>query len=99
MKALRASVKPNPEARQLLKEAETRLRYILRVIEQSDAAHVDKAELLLSLGNLPAANVEASLIFDAATRTALYERTQIGADEDDADRLAAAAALGREVLQ
>ena len=98
MRELRASVKHHPESKKLLATVETRLRHILKVLEQWDAFHAEQAEKLIALGNLPAANVEVTLIFDPDLRAALYPRCYIG-DEDDAERLADAVALDRLVLE
>ncbi len=98
LRDLRASVKHTPEAKRLLAVAEARLRYILKVLEQWDDLHAEQAEKFIALGNLPAANVETTLIFNPELRAALYPRCYIGGPEDDS-RLADAVALDRLVLE
>ena len=98
MRELRASVKHHPESKRLLAVVETRLRYVLHVLEQWDDLHAEQAEKLIALGNLPAANVEVTLIFDPDLRAALYPRCYIGGEEDS-ERLADAVALDRLVLE
>ncbi len=98
MRELRASVKHHPESKRLLVVAEARLRHILKVLEQWDELHAEQAEKLIALGNLPAANVEVTLIFDPELRAALYPRCYIGGEEDS-ERLADTVALDRLVLE
>lgn len=97
-KTLRADVRQIPTAKRDLEKLETRLRYVLRVCEQWDSAHVARARFLLSLGNIPAANTHASLIFDAETRQDLLRQCFVGFDLDTNDRTAENAELDREVL-
>jgi hypothetical protein len=97
MKELRASVK-GTRAELPLGRAEKRLRYVLSIVESWDKYHVNKAELLISLGMFDAANSEATLIFDANTREALYWRAPVSKDHGAAERLAEIAEMDREVL-
>lgn len=99
MKELRASIKPYPQARQALERAERRLRYVLRVVEAWDESHAERAELLLRLGNVPAANTAAWLVFDSELRESLLQRAPIGHDSEANERIAEALVLGREVLE
>lgn len=98
LRAHRATVKNNPEARKTLASVETRLKYLLRLLAQWDDLHASKAEDMLALGNIPAANTCATMIFDTQRRAALYDRSRIGFDSADDERLAAVATMGREVL-
>lgn len=98
MKLLRATVRPHPPAKLALEKVEGRLRYILRVVEGWDRLHVERAEQLIALENIPAANSAAWMVFDADLRAALLSRCQIGGDDQAADRMAEAAELEREVL-
>lgn len=98
MKELRGAVRSLPLAKQALERVEQRLRYVLRVVELWDHTHAERAELLIRLGNLPAANTAASLVFDEGRRHDLLRQTNIGLDATAADRLAEAVELGREVL-
>ena len=100
MKALRASVRGNPDARRCLLAAENRLRFVLRVIEQWDATHARRAEQLIALGNLPAASTAGAMIFDRQLRCSIYDRTTVPLTaQEDAERLAALVELDREVLE
>lgn len=97
MKELRASVK-GTRAEIILARAEKQIRYQLRIVEAWDKYHVDKAELLISLGMLDAANSEATLVFDPTIREALYWRAPVSKDHGAAERLAEIAQMGREIL-
>lgn len=94
---LRKTIKPDPAARQALANVESRLRYLLRVLETSDKAHAERCELFLQFGLVERANTEASLIWDSDTRAALLARCPIGIDQHN--RIAEAQAMGREVLR
>ena len=98
MRAHRASIRNNPEARKTLALVEFRLKYLLRLLRQWDELHAGRAEQLIRLGNLPAANTAASMIFDDTRRAALYDRTPIGFDQADVDRLIAVIENDRQVL-
>lgn len=98
MRLHRAAIKTNPQARKTLAAAEYRLKYLLRVLAQWDDLHAEQAEKLITLGNLPAANVEVTLIFNPELRAALYPRCYIGAEENN-ERLADVVALDRLVLE
>ena len=98
MKELRAAVKPYPHAKIALERVEARLKYTLRVVESWDSAHADKAELLIGLGQIAAANSATQLIFDREKRIALLRRCLIGGDAQAAERMAEAVELDREVL-
>lgn len=98
LKQLRAAVRPYPGAKIALEKVETRLRYILRVVEGWDRLHLERAEQLIRLGNIPAANSAAWMVFDADLRSTILRRCQIGGDATVEDRLAEAIELGREIL-
>lgn len=98
MKELRAAVKPLPTAGQALARVEHRLRFVLRVTDLWDKTHAERARTLIQLGNLEAANTSACLIFDAGLRADLLRLAPIKQDTGAGDRLAEAAAMGREVL-
>lgn len=98
LKDLRGLVKSQPAAKATLKKIEERLKYVLRVLESWDASHAERAETLIKLGRLEAANSTASLIFDAQLRGDLYRRAPIIRDTDAGQRMAEALELEREVL-
>ena len=98
LKDLRGLVKGQPAAKATLKKAEERLRYVLRVLESWDAHHAERAETLIGLGKLEAANGVASLIFDAQLRGDLYRRSPILLDTGAGERVAEALEMEREVL-
>lgn len=100
IRQLRADVRTIPHAKKSLEKVEGRLKYILRVLESSDDAHAKRAELFLTLGLIPQANTEASLIWDESTRTTLLDRARIGTDQGGAeDRMVEALEMEREVLE
>jgi hypothetical protein len=99
MKELRAAVRPYPPAKLALEKVEKRLKFNLRVVQQWDETHAERAELMLRLGNVGAANTEACLIFDEATRHALLRRATIGIDHEADERIAEAVLLEREVIE
>ncbi|HEU5097591.1 MAG TPA: hypothetical protein VFU22_00995 [Roseiflexaceae bacterium] len=99
LKELRGSVKTQPAAKALLEKVEKRLRYVLRVLESWDAHHAERAETLIQLGQLTAANGAASLIFEPQLRANLLRRTPVLADTDAGDRMAEALELERLVLE
>jgi hypothetical protein len=96
MRELRAAVRTTPAAKAALAKVEQRLRYDLKVIDLWDKTHAGRAELFISLGDIPKANTAASLVFDLDRRQALLQRCFIGLDQHD--RIEEAKALGREVL-
>lgn len=97
-KALRATVKPYAGAKAALERVETRLRYVLRIIEQWDKTHSERAEFLIRMGCTEAANTHAAMIFDADVRAALYRRCFVGGDGGAEERVLGNAELDREVL-
>jgi hypothetical protein len=99
MKALRDEVRTLPKAKAALVKVEGRLRYVLKVLDLWDQTHAGRAELFLSLGDVPKANTSASLIFDADTRAALLRRAPIGSDRATGERLEENSLLEREVLE
>ncbi len=98
LRSHRATIKNNPDARKTLAATEQRLKYLLRLLMQWDDLHTSRAETYIQLGNIPAANTCATMILDDQRRAALYDRCQIGFDSADDERLAAVAAMDREVL-
>jgi hypothetical protein len=98
LKDLRGLVKSQPAAKATLEKVEKRLRYVLRVLEGWDAHHAERAETLIRLGQIEAANGAATLIFDTQLRNDLYRRTPILGDTQADDRVAEALEMEREVL-
>jgi len=98
LKDLRAAVKPLPSAKIALERVERRLKFVLRVIETWDASHAERAETLIGLGQIEAANTAATMIFDAQLRAGLLARAHISSDSAASDRIAEALELEREVL-
>jgi hypothetical protein len=98
IRELRAAVKPFPRAARALQGVEYRLKFVLRVVQSWDDHHAERAETLIRLGKIEAANSAASLIFDDGLRADLLRRTPIGIDPAAPDRLAEAIELEREVL-
>lgn len=98
IKALRAAVRAHPPAKLALKQVEKRLQFLLRVIESWDASHAERAELLIGLGQIAAANSVTQMIFDATLRRRLLARCLIGGDAQAAERMEAAIDAEREVL-
>lgn len=98
LKDLRGLVKSQPAAKLAVDKMEKRLRYVLRVLESWDAHHAERAEMLIGLGKLEAANGAASMIFDPQLRGDLYQRSPIIRDTGVDDRMAEALELEREVL-
>jgi hypothetical protein len=98
LKELRGLVKSQPAAKALLEKVEKRLKFVLRVLEGWDAHHAEQAETLIRLGNLPAANSAATLIFEPQLCAGLYRRSPILSDSTADDRMAEAIELEREVL-
>jgi hypothetical protein len=96
LKELRGLVKSQPAAKATLEKVERRLKFVFRVIESWDAYHAERAETLIGLGRLEAANGAATMIFDAQLRGDLYRRSPILLDTED--RVAKALELEREVL-
>lgn len=99
IKELRAAVQPFPRSKAALIRVERRLKFLLRLLDAWDATYAERAETSLQLGNVPAANTAASMIFDTKTRTGLLKRAPIGIDYDAGDRVAENAELEREVLE
>ena len=98
LKELRGLVKSQPAAKATLEKVEKRLRYVLRVLDTWDAFHAERAETLIRLGRLEAANSTASMIFDAQLRGDLYRRAPIIGDTGTGARVAEALELEREIL-
>jgi hypothetical protein len=98
LKDLRGLVKSQPAAKATLEKVEKRMRYVLRVLETWDETHAERAETLIGLGRLEAANSTASMIFDAQLRGDLYRRSPILGDTGADERVAEALELEREVL-
>ena len=98
MSDLRAAVKPLPVAKTALDKAEKRLRFVLRVVDGWDAYHAERADTLIRLGQIEAANGAATMIFDAQLRADLLRRTPILLYLDTGARMAEAMELEREVL-
>lgn len=97
LKTLRADIRTNPNAKRSLEKVEKRLKYLFRVLDLWDSSHAERCELLLRLGNIPAANTSATMIFDAELRARLLSRARIGLDQDTS-AIADALAMDREVL-
>lgn len=98
-KDLRTEVRAHPGAKAALVKVEQRLKYVLRVIETWDASHAERAETLIRLGNLEAANTAACLIFDKALRESILPRAPVTLDTGAAERMAEALELERQVIE
>lgn len=101
LKVLRTEVRTLPKAVKALADVEGELHYQDPVMRAHDTQHARCAEDLLLLGKYDSASSEATLIWHAPTREAIY--TQVHAQrptqgDDAAVRVAEALALGREVL-
>ena len=88
----------SPDAQHAPSYRDAQLTSLLRLLMQWDDLHTSRAETYIQLGNIPAANTCATMILDDQRRAALYDRCQIGFDSADDERLAAVAAMDREVL-
>jgi hypothetical protein len=97
IKELRTLLKNQPAAEALLKKIEKRLKFVLRVLETWDASHAERAETLIRLGRLEAANSVASMIFDAQLRGDLYRRSPISVAIEAGARAGEVLELEREV--
>lgn len=102
LKVLRAEVRTLPKAVKALADVEAELHYQDPVMRAHDTQHASRAEQLLILGKYDSASSEATLIWHAPTREALYSQVQVlrpAMGDEAAVRVAEAFALGREIEQ
>lgn len=98
LKVLRAAVRSNPHAKAALTIVEAHSKHKLKIVNDWDTCHAERAELLIRLGQIAAANSATQMIFNDDRRVALLRRCLIGYDSSATERMAEAVEFEREVI-